>query len=306
MRREGNNGEGHCAEASRECRCENNTQNPVGRDGQTGIKKLQNGAKGGKERWEKGVSHKNTGKNCRQKGHLIVCRPVRCQSTEKLAYMPINQRKMRVVIVDDHPMVRQGIAAMIEVSTAMEVVGEAAGQREAVEVIGRVKPTLVTLDMTLKEGDGLRAAREISERFPDVKILMLSMHSEQVYGPRAAAAGASGYLMKEEAADKITEGLGIVAGGGRYFSASVEEEIKRTPRRAGDSVAGTVTRLSNRELQVYQLIAQGVSTRNIAERLNVTVKTVESYRKLLRTKFNLSTGLELTVHAMEHAGLGKV
>lgn len=215
--------------------------------------------------------------------------------------MPFTQRKTRVVIVDDHPMVREGIATMIQASEQFKVVGEAAGQKEAMEVIGRVRPAVVTLDMSLKEGDGLSAAKEISTRFPEVGILMVSMYSEEVYGPRAAAVGASGYIMKEQAAEKIQEGMRIVASGGEYFSAVVHEKIKSTRRQGWKKGAGTIAALSNRELQVYQLIGQGVTTRGIAERLELSAKTIETYQKHLRDKLNLASGLQLKLHAIERA-----
>ncbi len=203
----------------------------------------------------------------------------------------------RVFLVEDHAVVRQGLAAMISAESDLEVVGGASSVADALAQIPAVAPDVALVDLSLGDGSGLDLIRKLAVAAPDVGVLVLSMHDEKVHGPRALTAGARGYIMKHEATDRVLEGLRAVAAGKRFVSNDV---AKRIEEGASGEVRTPVEKLSDREFQVYQLIGQGIGPGEIAKRLGLSVKTVETHREHIKDKLGLANGRELVRHAMQY------
>jgi DNA-binding NarL/FixJ family response regulator len=209
--------------------------------------------------------------------------------------------KRKVLIVDDHPIVRQGLRLMINEEPDLEVVGEAQSEREARAAIRELQPDVVIVDISLAQGDGLELVRDVHAHHPGLPMLVLSMHDELIYAERLLAAGASGYIMKQAASDQLLVALRRVLAGGTYLSESLAQSLERSGRVGGQQAgAGVdpVKRLSNRELQVLSLIGRGQSSREAAEGLGLSVKTVETHRQSLKRKLNLATNAQLLQYAI--------
>jgi DNA-binding NarL/FixJ family response regulator len=211
------------------------------------------------------------------------------------------RQKHRVLIVDDHPIVRQGLKLMFAEEPDLEVVGEAQSEREARQAIREKDPDVVIVDISLAQGDGLELVRDVHAHHPDLPMLVLSMHDELIYAERLLAAGASGYIMKQAASDLLLVALRRVLAGGIYVSEALARNLERMGQ-PGTSGAGSgtdpITRLSNRELQVLSLIGRGQSSREAAEGLGLSVKTVETHRQSLKRKLNLATNAQLLQYAI--------
>jgi DNA-binding NarL/FixJ family response regulator len=209
----------------------------------------------------------------------------------------------RVLIVDDHPIVRQGLRRMIETEADLVVCGEVQTEREARAAIRALVPDVVIVDISLGQGDGLELVRDVHAQQPELPMLVLSMHDELIYGERLLAAGASGYIMKQAASDQLLIALRRVLSGGIYVSETLAVSIGR-PRQ--DGVAGVasdpIERLSNRELQILSLIGRGLSSREAADGLSLSVKTVETHRQSLKRKLNLATNAQLLQYAINWYG----
>src|SRR5580698_7499449 len=206
--------------------------------------------------------------------------------------------RRRVLIVDDHPIVRHGLKTMIDAEPDLMVCGEADSDREARAVLRRVDPDVMIVDVSLAQGDGMDLVREVHAQRPELPMLVLSMHDEAIYAERLLAAGARGYIMKEAAYDQLLVALRKVLGGGVYLSDAMASRLGRNGDEGTDPV-DPVGRLSNRELQVLSLIGRGLSSRQAAESLNVSVKTVESHRQSLKRKLNLATNPQLLQYALK-------
>jgi DNA-binding NarL/FixJ family response regulator len=209
--------------------------------------------------------------------------------------------KRQVLIVDDHPIVRQGLRLMIDEEPDLRVCGEAQSEREARIAIRELEPDIVIVDISLAQGDGIELVRDVHAHHPGLPMLVLSMHDELIYAERLLAAGASGYIMKHAASDQLLVALRRVLAGGRYVSESLAETLDRA--RVGGAPPGgertdPIERLSNRELQVLSLIGRGQSSREAAERLGLSVKTVETHRQSLKRKLNLATNAQLLQYAI--------
>jgi len=204
----------------------------------------------------------------------------------------------RVLIVDDHPIVRQGLRRMIDLEPDLTVCGEAQGEREARAAIRDLKPDVIIVDISLGQGDGLELVRNAHAQYPTLPILVLSMHDESIYAERLLAAGARGYIMKHAASEQLLVALRQVLEGGTYLSDAVAGLLDQA--RAGGLSAGSdpITRLSNRELQVLNLIGRGQSSREAADALGLSVKTVETHRQSLKRKLNLATNAQLVQYAV--------
>jgi DNA-binding NarL/FixJ family response regulator len=208
--------------------------------------------------------------------------------------------KRKVLIVDDHPIVRQGLRLMIDEEPDLKVCGEAQSEREARIAIRDLEPDVVIVDISLAQGDGLELVRDVHAHHPELPMLVLSMHDELIYAERLLAAGASGYIMKQAASDQLLVALRRVLAGERYVSESLAENLGR-PRGGSDGrIQGDdpIERLSNRELQVLSLIGRGQSSREAADRLGLSVKTVETHRQSLKRKLNLATNAQLLQYAI--------
>jgi DNA-binding NarL/FixJ family response regulator len=207
----------------------------------------------------------------------------------------------KVLIVDDHPAVREALVLRISRQPDLEVCGEAADMSEALRLVAHTLPDLAVIDISLKTGNGIDLIKRIKDRNDSVRMLVWSMHSESLYAERALRAGALGYINKDQATDKIVEAIRRVLEGKVYLSDAMAE---RMLRRSVGSGRKEVTRapldaLADRELEVFRLIGQGVKTAEIAERLHLSVKTVETYRDRIRQKLDLSDGTELAHFATQ-------
>jgi DNA-binding NarL/FixJ family response regulator len=211
------------------------------------------------------------------------------------------KKQTRVLIVDDHPAVREALTLRIGRQPDLEVCGEAADMSEALRLIAEVEPDVAVIDISLKTGNGIDLIKRIKDRHEHVRILVWSMHSEALYAERALKAGALGYVNKDQATDKIVEAIRRVLEGKVYLSEGMTERLLQ---RAVGGGREEVTRsplavLADRELEVFRLIGQGVKTADIAERLHLSIKTVETYRDRIRQKLNLGNGTELAHYATQ-------
>ena len=213
------------------------------------------------------------------------------------------QSQRRVLIVDDHPIVRQGLRRMIETENDLVLCGEVETEREARAAIRALAPDIVIVDISLAQGDGLELVRDVHAQTPNLPMLVLSMHDELIYGERLLAAGASGYIMKQAASEQLLIALRRVLSGGIYTSDSLANSLGKA-RLDGVISMGSdpIERLSNRELQVLSLIGRGLSSREAAEGLGLSVKTVETHRQSLKRKLNLATNAQLLQYAINWYG----
>jgi len=205
-------------------------------------------------------------------------------------------KKKRVLLVEDHPIVRHGLRVMIDDEADLAVCGEASGMKEALALVGEHKPDVVVIDIALGPENGLDLIRQLHEDVPQTPLLALSMHDEAVYGERALRAGAKGYIMKKEAMDKLLTAIRRVLAGELYVSDAMAAKLVNkliNPAAAKDAPNG-VESLSEREFQVFRLIADGIGPSEIAQRLSLSVKTVETHREHVKEKLGLKTGAELT------------
>jgi len=205
-----------------------------------------------------------------------------------------------VFIVDDHPMVRERLAELINREEDLTVCGEAEDRPEALEKILKIKPYLVLLDFTLKSSQGIDLIKDLRAAAPDVRLLVVSMHDELIYAERCLRAGAHGYITKQEASRHVMQAIRQVLAGDLYVSAEVskrmlERSLGVPPGRRTDSA---ISNLTDRELQVFELIGQGWSTRQIAKSLSIDSKTIDTYRARVKEKLGLKTSAELLQHAI--------
>jgi DNA-binding NarL/FixJ family response regulator len=204
-------------------------------------------------------------------------------------------------VVEDHPIVRQGLAALIDAEEDLAVCGQAGTAEEALDLVVREKPQIVTLDITLNGLDGIHLVKEIKAQHPDVLVLVLSMHDEAVYAERALRAGARGYVMKTEPVPRIVAAIRKVLSGEIYVSDRFAATLLHRVVGSGRVVAKSpIEQLSDRELQVFHCIGQGMRLSEIAERLYVSVKTVEAHREHIKQKLNLRSSNELLRYAIQH------
>lgn len=204
-------------------------------------------------------------------------------------------KRARVLIVDDHPAVREALATRIGRQSDLEVCGEAPDVGEALRLVAQTRPDVAIVDISLKNGCGIDLIKRIKEKDENIRMLVWSTHSESLYAERALRAGALGYVSKDQATDKIVEAIRRVLEGKVYLSdAMVETMLRRT---VGDermeSLRSPLEALANRELEVFRHIGEGLKTAKIAEQMHLSVKTIETYRDRIREKLELSNGTEL-------------
>lgn len=210
------------------------------------------------------------------------------------------QGKKRVVMVDDHPIFRQGLAQLINQATDLTVCGEADDALSAMEVITQLKPDVVLLDITLKGSSGLELIKEIKKHDHRLAILVLSMHDESVYAERALRAGAMGYVTKEEATERVLTAIRHVLNGKIFLSEEMSSQMlnkfatsKLTQRRS------SLDSLSDRELEVFALVGRGLGTREVSEKMHLSIKTIETHREHIKQKLNLKNATELARRAIQ-------
>lgn len=200
----------------------------------------------------------------------------------------------RVVIVDDHPLMREGIAEVLRREPDLEICGEADDRAQALSVIKSSNPDLVIVDLALKNSHGMELIKDLVALCPQVRTLVVSMHDEFVNAERAIRAGASGYITKQEATTKILQAVRCVLAGEIYLSERAALQIAtKAAGRARSGSGLTVDGLTDRELQVFELVGRGWSTRQIARQLKLDVSTIETYRARIKEKLNLRDSLEL-------------
>jgi DNA-binding NarL/FixJ family response regulator len=202
------------------------------------------------------------------------------------------------LIVDDHPVVREGLSALISGQPDLAVCGQAAGCAEAVSLLEMTQPDLIIIDISLKDGNGIELIKRIRARNASVRFLVSSMHDESVYAERALRAGALGFLGKQESTQKIIDAIRRVLEGKIYLSERMSQRLLHG-LVAGSTERSSVEALADRELQVFELIGEGLNTRQIAAQLHLSSKTVETYRGRIRDKLNLGRGSELAHYAMQ-------
>jgi DNA-binding NarL/FixJ family response regulator len=207
--------------------------------------------------------------------------------------------KYRVFVVDDHPIVRNGIAQLINHEPDLVVCAEAEDEPQALATIGKLAPDIVLVDLMLQRGDGLSLIKQLSALYPKLPILVLSMHSESLYAARALRAGAKGYLMKREAVEKVLVVIRRLLAGQYYLSEQMQSNLLQAFGKRGEHVVPSPSeRLSDRELEVFRLLGEGAGSREIANHLNLSISTVESHRASIKKRLGLKGGTELLQHAI--------
>jgi DNA-binding NarL/FixJ family response regulator len=212
----------------------------------------------------------------------------------------VPSKKNRVFLVDDHPIVRQGLTYLISRESDLAVCGEAEDSHAALQTMGTAKPDILIVDISLNGPDGLDLLKEVRARYPELPVLILSMHDESIYAERALRAGAQGYIMKQEATDKVLVALRRILSHEIYVSERIANRMLQ--RYIGNHATGrpsSIADLTDRELEVFRLIGEGHSTRRIAEELHISVKTVESYQAHIKEKLSLRSSRELVQHAIQ-------
>jgi DNA-binding NarL/FixJ family response regulator len=209
-------------------------------------------------------------------------------------------KKRKIMIVDDHPITREGIARRISSESDMMVCSEAESAQQALQIIEKQKLDLVLLDISLEASSGLDVLKDLRMRFPELHTLILSMHEESLYAERALRAGARGYIMKGASPEKLIQAIRQVLAGEIYLSESM---TKTALARIGNGKHSpyTIEDLSDRELEVFQLIGRGFGTREIATALHLSVKTIASHRENMKLKLNLKSSSALVQHAIHWA-----
>jgi DNA-binding NarL/FixJ family response regulator len=206
---------------------------------------------------------------------------------------------VRLLIVDDHPIVRQGLERLVEREPDLEVVAEAATADEALQAVDSQEIDFVVLDIGLKQGSGLDVIGQIRARRDDLPVLVLSMHQERFYAERVLRSGAQGYVMKQGDPSEIIPAIRRILSGDLYLSPALADELVRRAVEGPDESRPPAEQLSDREAEVVRLIGGGLSTREIAEELNLSVKTIESYRANVKRKLGLRSGAELARFAYD-------
>ncbi len=206
--------------------------------------------------------------------------------------------KIKVLLVDDHPLVRDGLVNLINQQPGLEVCGEVGSEAEAMVAAARLQPDVAVVDITLETGSGIELLKSLKAAHPEVKTLVLSMHDEALYAERALHAGARGYIMKREAAKRIIAGIQAVHAGQMFVSEKISAAMAEKFVSGKSASTTPVEQLSDRELQVFELVGRGQTTRQISESLHVGFKTVQAYQARIKEKLNLANASELMREAI--------
>jgi len=213
--------------------------------------------------------------------------------------MPVRkntQSRVRVFLVDDHPIVRRGFQLLISLEPDLSVCGEADNGPAALEKMVALKPDVAVVDLALKSSGGLELIKQVRPHLPDMKILVFTMRAESLYAERALRAGANGYITKEEGAEKAIEAIRLLVQGKPYFSPQLAGfMMARLSGKTRDRVPSES--LSDRELEIMEMIGNGLGSREIADRLHISIKTIESHREHIKAKLGLKRASELVNYA---------
>jgi len=211
-----------------------------------------------------------------------------------------DENKTNILIVDDHPIVRQGLAELVNHETDLVVCGQAEDAHQAMKAVKELKPDMAIVDISLKETSGMELIKDLNSQYPNLPVLALSMHDESLYAERVLRAGARGYIMKAEATEKVIMAIHKILSGEIYISDKMAAKMIR--KLVGSSTeinASPLNSLSDRELEVFQLIGKGFGTRQISERLYLSIKTIETYRAHIKEKLHLADAAELLQYAIQ-------
>jgi DNA-binding NarL/FixJ family response regulator len=205
----------------------------------------------------------------------------------------------RILLVDDHPLVRKGISAVISQAEHLSVCGECGSVDEALPLIEQHHPDLAIIDISLKSGNGLDLVKQLAVSHPELQLLVCSMHDENLFAERCLRAGARGYVNKEAAGSELLDAIETVRSGKTFLSPQLTERLVQRMVNGGFPEQSPMESLTDRELEVFGLIGQGLTTRQIAERLGLSYKTIESYRENIKAKLLLKNAAELCRHAVQ-------
>jgi DNA-binding NarL/FixJ family response regulator len=213
-----------------------------------------------------------------------------------------DENKTQVLIVDDHPIIRDGLATIVNHERDMNVCGQADDAYQALKAVTELKPDIVVTDISLKNSDGIDLTKSIKIRYPRLPVIIFSVHDESLYAERALLAGAKAYLMKDAISENIIKAIRTVLSGEIYVSDTISKKFLH--KIAGDK-AGTaktpVENLSDREFEIFRLIGEGLKASKIAKRLHLSIKTIETYRSRIKEKLNLADAAELLRYSIKWA-----
>ena len=223
--------------------------------------------------------------------------PVKNQNTNQSGGA-LRKPKTRVLLVDDHPILRKGLAQLINLEADMMVCGEAEDSAKAFDAAGTLTPDIAVIDVSLKGGNGIELIKNLKARYPELPCLVLSMYDEALYAERALRAGSLGYIMKEEAIEQVLVAIRRVLAGEIFLSDKMKAKmLQQLATGKAKTVMSPIEALTDRELEVFRLIGEGHSTRQIAGELHLSIRTVEAYREYIKAKLNLKNSTELVQHA---------
>jgi DNA-binding NarL/FixJ family response regulator len=213
--------------------------------------------------------------------------------------MTSRQTPVRILIVDDHPMVREGMAMRIAGQRDLEVCGEAAAEDEALALVEETGPDLVIVDISLKSGHGLELIKQVHTRHPTVQMLVVSGFQESLYAERALRAGARGYLNKQESSAKLLEAIRTVLSGERYVSPELARRLVAQALGTRDETKTPIEQLSDRELEIFRMIGQGQTSGAIASKLHLSTHTIDTHRENIKRKLGAHNAAELNRQAVQ-------
>jgi DNA-binding NarL/FixJ family response regulator len=217
---------------------------------------------------------------------------------------PARNERRRILVVDDHPMMRAGLMQLIDKQPDMEVCGEAGGPPEALKLIVRCRPDLIIVDISMKGASGLEFIRDVSALHSEIPMLVVSMHDEKVYAERSIRAGACGYIMKEESAEHLIAALHRVLEGGIFLSKTMSARLlKSLADPQSHNANSPLQKLTDREFEVFRLIGQGKTAQEIADHLHISPKTVDVHRFQIKEKLELKSGPALVHYAVHWTGM---
>ncbi len=210
-----------------------------------------------------------------------------------------SQATARILLVDDHPLLREGLAMRLSMQSGLEICGEAASEEEGLARVKELEPDLMVVDIALKSGNGIELIKQVKSRFPKVKMLVVSCYDESLYAERALHAGALGYLNKQETNEKVVDAVRSVLAGERFVSEKIMQRLVSQALGDEQGAGDPVEQLSDRELEIFRLIGQGKSTRAIADELFLSSHTIDTHRENIKRKLNIAGASELNRLAIQ-------
>lgn len=205
----------------------------------------------------------------------------------------------KIIIIEDHPIVRKGFIMLINQEEDMMIVGEAEDPENAIRLIKKIEADIALVDLSLNSGNGIELIKEIKNIKPDLPVLVVSLHDENIYAERVLKAGARGYVMKSEATENILSAIRMVSNGEIFLSAAMKSRLINKMAGVKLQVSMPMDILSDRELEVFQLIGEGITTKEIADTLNLSIKTIETYKSHIKNKLDIRDSTELIQFAVE-------